>query len=87
MNPAKSITFLPKAGAQLKAEHEGEIDIAGPELAGHLTELGLIDEYRLYLRPFVLGGGKPFFHSARSPLRLVASERLEDTIILSYAPA
>jgi len=71
----------------LKAEHEGEIDVAGPELAGRLTEFGLIDEYRLYLRPFVLGGGKPFFHGARSPLRLVASERIEDTIILSYVPA
>src|SRR5262249_18108444 len=31
---------------RLKAEVDGEIDVAGPELAGHLTELGLIDEYR-----------------------------------------
>lgn len=70
----------------LKTGHEGEIDVAGPELAGRLTELGLIDEYRLYLRPFVLGGGKPFFHGARPPLRLTASERIEDTIVLSYVP-
>ena len=33
---------------RLKAEIDGEIDIAGPDLAGRLTELGLIDEYRLY---------------------------------------
>ena len=71
----------------LKAEHKGEIDVAGPELAGRLTELGLIDEYRLYLRPFVLGGGKPFFHAARSSLRLIASEHIEDTIVLSYVLA
>ncbi len=35
----------------LKAQHVGEIDVAGPELAGSLTNLGLIDEYRLYLHP------------------------------------
>ena len=45
----------------LKARLGGEIEVAGPELAGSLTELGLIDEYRLYLRPIVLGRGKPFF--------------------------
>lgn len=71
----------------LKAEHEGEIDVAGPELAGSLTALGLIDEYRLYLRPVVLGRGKPFFAGPRSPLRLVASDPVgEDTIRLSYVP-
>lgn len=35
---------------RLKAGMDGEIDVAGPALAGHLTELGLIDEYRLYFR-------------------------------------
>ena len=38
----------------LKWEVDGEIDVAGPDLAGSLTQLGLIDEYRLYFRPFVL---------------------------------
>jgi dihydrofolate reductase len=72
----------------LKAEHEGEIEVAGPELAGTLTELGLIDEYRLYLQPVVLGRGKPFFAGARSPLRFVSSDRIgEDTIRLTYIPA
>jgi dihydrofolate reductase len=72
----------------LKAEHEGEIEVAGPELAGSLTELGLIDEYQLYLQPVVLGRGKPFFSGPRSPLRLVSSEHIgEDTISLTYVPA
>ena len=71
----------------LKARLAGEIEVAGPELAQSLTELGLIDEYRLYLRPFVLGRGKPFFAGSRPPLRLVASDRIgEDTIRLTYVP-
>jgi dihydrofolate reductase len=73
---------------RLKAEVGGEIDVAGPELAGSLTDLGLIDEYRLYLRPFVLGRGKPYFAGARPPLRLVAADPLgEDAVRLTYVPA
>jgi dihydrofolate reductase len=72
----------------LKADLAGEIEVAGPDLAGSLTDLGLIDEYRLYLRPLVLGHGAPFFAGPRPPLRLVASDRVgEDTIRLSYVPA
>jgi dihydrofolate reductase len=73
---------------ELKAEHAGEIHVSGPKLAGRLTELGLIDEYRLYFRPLVLGGGTPFFAGPRPPLRLVASDLIgEDAIRLTYAPA
>jgi len=72
----------------LKAQHVGEIDVAGPELARSLTDLGLIDEYRIYLHPVVLGGGKPFFAGPRPPLRLVASDSMgEDVIRLTYVPA
>jgi dihydrofolate reductase len=45
----------------LKAEIDGEIEVGGPDLARSLTELGLIDEYRIYLHPVVLGRGTPFF--------------------------
>jgi dihydrofolate reductase len=73
---------------KLKAELVGEIDVSGPNLAGSLSNLDLIDEYRLYFRPFVLGRGKPFFAGARPPLRLVASDRIgEDAIRLTYVPA
>jgi dihydrofolate reductase len=72
----------------LKARLAGEIEVAGPELAGSLTDLGLIDEYRLYFRPVVLGRGKPFFAGPRAPLRLVASDLIgEDAIRLTYIPA
>jgi dihydrofolate reductase len=71
----------------LKAELAGEIEVAGPDLARSLTDLGLIDEYRLYLHPVVLGRGKPFFAGPRPPLRLVASDRIgEDVMRLTYVP-
>ncbi|MFL5384360.1 MAG: dihydrofolate reductase family protein [Longimicrobiaceae bacterium] len=72
----------------LKAERDGEIEVAGPDLAHSLTALGLIDEYRIYLHPVVLGQGKPYFAGARPRLRLVASDRIDqDVIRLAYVPA
>lgn len=79
---------LATAMRALKDSHDGEIEVAGPNLAGGLTELGLIDEYRLYYRPFVLGAGQPFFVGARPPLTLVSGDRVgEDAFRLTYVPA
>jgi dihydrofolate reductase len=72
----------------LKAQLAGEIGVGGPDLARSLTDLGLIDEYRLYFRPVVLGRGKPFFAGPRPPLRLVANDRIgEDAMRLTYVSA
>jgi dihydrofolate reductase len=78
---------LESAVRRLKAEQDGEIEVAGPNLAGSLTALGLIDEYRIYLHPVVLGGGAPYFIAARPRLRLVSSDRIgADAIRLVYVP-
>jgi dihydrofolate reductase len=72
----------------LKAERSGEIEVAGPDLARSLSELGLIDEYRIYLHPVVLGHGKPYFAGPRPRLRLMTNDRIgEDVIRLTYVPA
>ena len=79
---------LAAAMRALKAGTEGEIEVAGPELAHSLTALGLIDEYRIYLHPVVLGQGRPYFAGPRPPLRLVAHERMDgDVLRLTYVPA
>lgn len=79
---------LEGAIVKLKAERDGEIEVAGPDFARSLTELGLIDEYRIYLQPVVLGHGKPYFAGPRPRLRLVTHDRIgEDVIRLSYVPA
>jgi riboflavin biosynthesis pyrimidine reductase len=62
--------------------------VSGPNLAGSLTDLGLIDEYRLYFHPVVLGRGAPFFAGPRPRLRLVSHDRIDDDVVrLTYVPA
>lgn len=74
---------------KLKAELSGEIGVGGPVLAGSLTEAGLIDEYRLYMRPVVLGSGTTFFAGPPPPLlRLAANDLITENLIrLTYVPA
>jgi dihydrofolate reductase len=72
----------------LKSRLDGEILVGGPALARSLTDWGLIDEYRLYFRPVVVGGGTPFFAGPRPPLRLVANDVIgEGAVRLTYVPA
>ena len=79
---------LEAAVRELKARHDGEITVSGPNLAQSLTALGLIDEYRLYLHPVVLGRGMPFFAAPPPKLRLTATDRVgEEVIRLTYVPA
>ena len=54
---------LERVVRQLKAETDGVIDVAGANLAASLIRLGLVDEFRLYTMPVVLGGGKPYFEA------------------------
>ena len=73
---------------ELKATRDGEIEVAGPKLAHSLTQLGLIDEYRIYVHPVVLGQGTPYFGGPRPPLRLMSHDRVdEDVVRLTYVPA
>jgi len=45
----------------LKEQDGGPIAVGGAALAASLSAQGVIDEYRLFVSPVVLGGGKPFF--------------------------
>lgn len=72
---------------KLKSEIDGEIEVGGPKLAAGLAKLGLIDTYRIFLHPVVLGHGEPFFAGVTPALRLVQSERIGGQMKLTYAPA
>ena len=79
-----------RAVRSLKSETQGEIEVSGAGLAASLSRLALIDEYRLYLHPVVLGGGKPFFEAGLSQkLRpLGQAEALPQGVtLLRYTPA
>jgi dihydrofolate reductase len=80
---------IESAVTSLKSRTEGEIAVAGAGLATSLARLGLIDEYRLYLHPLVLGGGKLFLEKGL-PLELepLGAESLPQGVtLLRYAKA
>lgn len=66
---------------KLKADEPGEIDLGGPVLAAWAGELGLIDEYRLYYHPVVLGQGAPFFAGPPPELQLTGTDRIGATTV------
>lgn len=72
----------------LKLEKDGYISVAGAGLAAHLARANLIDEYRLYMHPVVLGGGKPYFESGLLlKLMPLGTERLpQEVTLLRYGP-
>jgi dihydrofolate reductase len=56
---------------RLKQQVQGDLDLGGASLAASLVDL--IDEFRLYVMPVFVGGGKPFF-AARKKLQLRLAE-------------
>ena len=59
---------------RLKALPGLDMSLGGANLAATFIRLGLIDEYQLYLRPVLLGGGKPMFPQLRDRVDLKLSE-------------
>ena len=77
--------------AQLKDRYEREIQVHGSAaLAQTLHALGLIDEYRLFIEPVVLGTGKRLFEIGATPtaLQLIESKPMDKGSVLAvYRPA
>jgi dihydrofolate reductase len=81
---------VPAAVEELKTWPGGDILLVGSaQLAQSLMPHNLIDEYRLFVFPVVLGGGKRLFSDASSAtvLRLMSARTLASgTTILTYQP-
>ena len=77
--------------AELKAHGDGNVVVLGSgELVQQLIADDLIDEYRLFLHPLVLGTGKRLFRTTDEPKRLRLLEAVPTTtgvLVLSYATA
>jgi dihydrofolate reductase len=74
--------FDPDAVRLLKESADRDLSIGGPGLAGHAVRAGLVDEYRLFVVPFVVGGGTSWLpDDARVPLRLVDERRFAGGVV------
>jgi dihydrofolate reductase len=80
--------FDPDAIRLMKAESGGDISIGGPTLAAAAIEAGLVDEYQLFVVPFVAGGGlATFAGGTRQNLDLVEERRFPSGFVyLDYRP-
>ena len=69
--------------ARLKQESGKDVAVGGAGLASDLSRAGLIDEYRLFISPVVLGDGTPFFPTAadRIELELIESQTFGSRVI------
>ena len=69
--------------ARLKAQPGYDMDVGGPDLASTFVRAGLIDEYRLYVNPVILGAGIPFFPAGveRIPLSLLETRTFGSGVV------
>lgn len=70
--------------ARLKEEPGKDLAVGGAGLASTLVKLGLVDEYRLFVHPVVLGGGTPYFPyvEARIDLELEETRTFEGSRVV-----
>jgi dihydrofolate reductase len=79
--------FDAEAVRQLKANAARDLTVGGPELAAQAIEVGLVDEYQLFLVPVVVGGGKRWLpgNGVRVNLELLDERRFRNgTVYLHY---
>ena len=64
----------------------GIVSVGGAGLAASLAEKDLIDEYRLFVNPVVLGGGTPYFPPLpkRLDLELIETRTFSQVVYLRY---
>jgi dihydrofolate reductase len=69
--------------ARLKEQAGEDLSVGGAGLASSLIKLGLVDEYRLFVSPVVLGGGTPFFPALdeRIDLELVETRTFGSRVV------
>ena len=69
---------------RLKEQPGGDLALGGANLAAAFRRLGLIDEYRIYVHPVLIGRGRPLFAEtdAMTPLRLMESRAFGNGVVL-----
>lgn len=79
-------TLDPEQILELKQQPGGDVALGGTDLAAAFRRYDLIDEYRLYVHPVVLGRGNPLFQPEDSTtnLRLVESRVFGNGVVLLH---
>jgi dihydrofolate reductase len=69
---------------RLKSQPGSDMSVGGAGLAASFMHLGLIDEYRLYIHPILLGSGKPMFPRMKEEIRLklVETRQFSSSVVL-----
>jgi dihydrofolate reductase len=74
--------FDPEAVRRLKETSQTEVSVGGAELAAEAIRAGLVDEYRLFLVPFLVGGGKRALpDGVRLDLELLDEHRFDSGVV------
>jgi len=75
---------VPEEVMQLKAQPGGDLMLGGADLAAAFLEHDLIDEFRIYVHPVIIGRGKPMFRpsDARIDLRLAETRTFGNGVVL-----
>lgn len=75
---------VPEEVMELKARAGGDLALGGADLAATFMRHDLIDEYRLYVHPVVIGRGKPLFPptEARIDLSLAETRTFGNGVVL-----
>ena len=68
----------------LKAQPGGDLALGGSDLLAAFMRLGLVDEYRIYVHPVLIGAGKPLFQTSDSTLNLelIETRRFGNGVVL-----
>ena len=75
---------------ELREEFDGDIGVAGPNLAGQFVQRGLVDLFKLVVHPVAIGAGTPYWPPLESPIPLRLVDRHEfglGVVVLTYARA
>ncbi len=74
--------FDPDAVRELKASAGHDLSVGGPDLAAQAIKDGLVDEYHVFVVPYVVGGGTRFLpDNARLELELLDERRFRNGVV------
>jgi dihydrofolate reductase len=81
-------TFEPDRIRELKATSDRDLTVGGAHLAAQTIAANLVDEFHVFVHPFIVGGGTPFLPpNVRVPLELVREQRLDRIVHMHYRRA